>query len=172
MSTPKNTSTNDRIGFTPLVSAVDFNEGNYVRGRFDNSLAWYVQQIGRDRAPDTRSVWSHCIGVAGELVAAAYLGAEFNRMITDDYVGDDGYDLDHNGEKVEVKTVTSDENLELKISKEQVNTADYVVLARCSNPWLCSFARRRRRDCVIAIESEETEYCDFGIPSPHPYYGH
>lgn len=134
MSTLRNTSTDDGTGFDPLVSAVDFNEGNYVRGRFDSSLAWYVQQIGRDRAPDTRSVWSHCIGVAGELVTAAYLDAEFNRTITDDYVGDDGYDLDYNGEKIEVKTVTDDENLELKISKEQVNAADYAVLARCSNP--------------------------------------
>lgn len=134
MSTPRNTSTDNRVGFVPLVSAIDLNEANYVRARFDDSLAWYVQQVGHDRAPDSRSVWPHCIGVAGELVTAAYLDAEFNRTITDDYVGDDGYDLDHNGEKVEVKTVTNDENLELKIRKEQVNTADYAVLARCSNP--------------------------------------
>ena len=42
---------------------------------------------------------------------------------------------------------------------------------RVSSIWLCSFARRNGCDCVIAVESEETECCDFGIPSPHPYYG-
>jgi len=36
---------------------------------------------------------------------------------------------------------------------------------------LCSFARRSRRDCVIAVESKKTEYCDFGISSPHACYG-
>ena len=36
---------------------------------------------------------------------------------------------------------------------------------------LCSFTRRNGDDCVIAVESEETECCDFGIPSPHPCYG-
>ena len=32
---------------------------------------------------------------------------------------------------------------------------------------LCRIARQRRYDCVISVESEETEYCDFGVPSLH-----
>ena len=36
---------------------------------------------------------------------------------------------------------------------------------------LCSFARGSGYDYVISVESEETEYCDFRIPSLHPCYG-
>ena len=35
---------------------------------------------------------------------------------------------------------------------------------------LCSFARRERRDYVIAVESEEAECCGIGIPHLHSFY--
>jgi hypothetical protein len=118
----------------PLVSAADFNEGNYTRARFDDGLAWWVKDTGRRRAPNRRTVWSHQIGVAGELTVAAYLESKFDRTITPHYVGDEGYDLQYDGYKIEVKTVTSDDDNELKVPAQQAETADYVALARCSNP--------------------------------------
>jgi ribosome modulation factor len=36
---------------------------------------------------------------------------------------------------------------------------------------LCSFARRNSYDCVIAVESEETDWFDIRNPSLHPCYG-
>jgi hypothetical protein len=36
---------------------------------------------------------------------------------------------------------------------------------------LCSFASRKRRDYVIAVEIEETECCGIGIPPLHACYG-
>jgi hypothetical protein len=39
----------------------------------------------------------------------------FNRTITPHYVGDEGYDLQYDGYKIEVKTVTSDDDNELKV---------------------------------------------------------
>jgi hypothetical protein len=41
-------------------------------------------------------------------------------------------------------------------------------IATVPNVVLCRIARQRRYDCVISVESEETEYCDFRIPSLHP----
>jgi hypothetical protein len=46
-----------------------------------------------------------------------------------------------------------------------------LALPALHTPGLCSFARRRRRDCVIAVESEETERFGIGIPPPHACYG-
>lgn len=125
---------NDRQQMSPLVSAAGINEGNYVRARFDNNLAWVVQEVGRRRAPNEGSIWRHTVGYAGEIVAAAYFGVQPNQTITEDYIGDDGYDLIHRGSRIEVKTVTRDDGLQLRVSQDKVECADYFVLARCSNP--------------------------------------
>lgn len=118
----------------PLVSAADVNEANYVRARFDDNLAWIVRDMGRCRAPNEDSIWRHTVGYAGEIATAAYLGVRPNQTITAEYVGDEGYDLMYRGNRVEVKTVTKEEDLQLRIPKEKIDKADYFVLARCSHP--------------------------------------
>jgi len=70
----------------------------------------------------------------------------------------------------------SDEELESEIvtyltdnlrTKVKEGTAEEAELKKR----LCSFARRRRHDCVIAVESEETDRCDIRNPSLHSCYG-
>lgn len=68
------------------------------------------------------------------MTVATALSTKFNRTITPDYVGDDGYDLEYNGRKIEVKTVTRNDDTELKIPPKQAEIADYVVLTRCTSP--------------------------------------
>lgn len=118
----------------PLVSAAEINEANYTRARFDKGLAWTVKDIGQRRAPNRRSTWSHQIGVAGELTVASYLETKLDHTITPDYAGDRGYDLQYGDWKIEVKTVTNDDDAQLKIPQHQAEAVDYVALARCSNP--------------------------------------
>lgn len=120
--------------YRPLVSAADVDEANYPRARFDDGIALTIRETARQRAPTRRSVWRHRVGFAGELTAAAYFGVDVNLQIFDDYDGDDGYDLIHNGAKVEVKTVIREDDWELKVPVEKVDTADAYVLAKCSNP--------------------------------------
>lgn len=130
-SPPNNARTRS---FPPLVSANDISEGNYPRARFDESIAWTIKETAQRRAPTAESVWFHQVGFAGELATAAYLGVEADWTITEPFVGDDGFDLCYQGSRIEVKTVTDRDEIRLTAPHRQLNTADYYVLAMCSNP--------------------------------------
>lgn len=163
----------ETISIAPMVSATYFNEGNFPRAWFDESLAWLIKTFGHERASKNEDRWYHCIGVATELATAAYLDTttpfevQFDRTITDDYIGDDGYDLRYNQKKIEVKAVTGSNDTELKISQEQAETSDYIVLTRCSNPfelvqligwapstYLDAFGYRFRDNDLIRLDAE------------------
>lgn len=118
----------------PLVSAADVNEANYPRARFDESIAWTIKETARQRAPTRESVWNHQVGFAGEVTSSAYFGVKADWDIHPDYVGDDGFDLDVGGKRIETKTVTRRDELELRVPTENVDSADYFVLAQCSHP--------------------------------------
>lgn len=118
----------------PLISSADILPDNYARARFDDDLAWYIRQIGSQRAPNSHTKWRHIAGFAGELATAAYLGVSVNQEITDDYVGDEGFDLRTSRGTVEVKTMMKEQEPQLKVPEDQEQTADYYVLARTSNP--------------------------------------
>lgn len=132
----------------PLVSAVDIDEANYPWARFDEGIAFTIQEIARRRAPTRQSVWRHRVGFAGELTTAAYFGVSVDLQIYDDYDGDAGYDLVHNGVKIEVKTVSREDDWELKVPLKKVDAAERYVLAKCSNPselaQLIGWAPRKR----------------------------
>lgn len=136
MSKPHENAKINRVAQTPspLVSAADVNESNYPRARFDDGIAWSIQETARQRAPTSESVWSHQVGFAGELAASAYFEVSADWTIHPDYVGDDGYDFEVQGNKVEVKTVTKREDLELRVPASKADEADYVILAQCSHP--------------------------------------
>ncbi len=46
--------------------------------------------------------------------------------------------------------------LGVKLTYEKNHQIINFVFIFSWNIWICSFARRRHRDCVIAVESEET----------------
>ena len=118
----------------PLVSAADVNEGNYPRARFDKSLAWTIKEVARDRAPTRESIWRHRVAFASEVATSAYFGVKANWEIYPDFVGDSGFDFQINDTRIEVKTVTSRDDLELRISQNKIESADYFVLTQCTNP--------------------------------------
>jgi len=118
----------------PLVSAADINEANYVRARFDESIAWTITETARRRAPTSESVWSHQVGFAAELAASSYFGSAANWDIYPDYEGDDGYDFKIGESRIEVKAVTKQDDSELRVSEDKIDNADYFVLAQTTNP--------------------------------------
>jgi hypothetical protein len=118
----------------PLVSADDVEEANYPRARFDGDLAWIIKETARKRAPTEESIWRHRVGFAGELTAAAYFNVEADWSNEPDYSGDDGFDITVGDFRVEVKTVTDEDDWQLKVPVDRMETADHFVLARCTNP--------------------------------------
>lgn len=118
----------------PLDSAADVKEVDYLRAILDGSIAWTVKEQGRRRAPNTESVWRHQMGLAGEIAVGSMLGVRANWETYDDYVGDDGYDLDYRGHAVEVKSVSRQGKLELRVPRDQLQRADYFVLTRVTHP--------------------------------------
>lgn len=120
----------------PLIPAV-VDRANRPRAWFDEDLAWHIKDVGKRRAPTEASAQRHKAGVAGELATAGYLQSPINREIYEDYEGDDGYDFkaDLNGRKrrVETKTVYQSD-LELKVEKSKISSADYFVLATTEDP--------------------------------------
>lgn len=128
------TSTVRREPLPPLVSAADVTEANYPRAWFDTSIADTIKHVAQQRAPTRDSVWSHRVGFAGELGASTYFGAEPDWTIHPGFVGDDGFDFLVGDHRVEVKTITRREDIELWVPQEKVDSADYFVLAQCWNP--------------------------------------
>lgn len=118
----------------PLVSAADVNEGNYPRARFDADIAWAIEEVAKRRSPTLGSTWQHQVGFASEIATAAYFEVNANWEIYPDYVGDEGYDLLVGEDRVEVKAVTAQQDLELRVPESKVDCADYFVLSRCPNP--------------------------------------
>lgn len=118
----------------PLVSAADVNPANRPRAHFDDGIEFAITETARQRAPTRSSEWRHRVGFAGELAAASYFGVRADWTITDDYVGDDGCDFIYDDARVEVKTTTSQQDLELAVPADRVDAADYFVLAKCSRP--------------------------------------
>jgi len=113
-----------------LESAADVGEADYIKVIYDGCIIWTIKEEGRKRAPTQTSVWRHQLGLAGEVAVGTVLGVRANWETYADYVGDCGYDLKDSGNGIEVKTVLYGSELELKIPKSQIETADYFVLAR------------------------------------------
>ena len=122
------------IGLPLLVSADDWNPANWVRMPVDDGLDFAIRETAHRRAPTDSSRWTHRVGFAGEVAAASYFGVSANWAITDDYVGDGGHDFQYRDHRIEVKTVTSREDLELAVSTGKVDAAEYFILAQCSRP--------------------------------------
>jgi hypothetical protein len=118
----------------PLVSATDVSPANRPRAHFDDGIEFAIKETARRRAPTRSSEWRHRVGFAGELGAASYFGVRADWSITDDYVGDGGCDFIYNDSRIEVKTTTSERDLELVVPADRVEDADYFVLAKCSRP--------------------------------------
>lgn len=136
MSKTDDTTTNDNSDdskmLPPLVSAVDVVEANYPRAHFDGNIAWTIEHQSKQRAPTETSVWRHQVGLAGEIAVGAHFGVRADWNTYADYEGDDGYDMTYRGNRIEVKTVTRKDDLQLKVPSEQVETAEYFVLARAA----------------------------------------
>ncbi len=113
---------------------MDVSPANRPRAHFDDSIGFAITETARQRAPTRSSEWRHRVGFAGEVAAASYFGVRANWEITDDYVGDDGCDFIYDDARVEVKTTTSEQDLELVVPADRVDDADYFVLAKCSSP--------------------------------------
>jgi len=118
----------------PLVSAADVSEGNYARARFDDDIAWTIKRTAQQRAPTPKSVWTHQVGFASELATSAYFGVSADWTIYGDFMGDDGYDLIVDDARVEVKSVTKEDDLVLRVPEDKVDDADRFVLTQCTNP--------------------------------------
>lgn len=118
----------------PLISAMDVNPANWPRAHFDDSIRFAIKETARLRAPTRSSEWRHLVGFAGEVAAASYFGVRANWEIYDDFDGDDGCDFLYDNARVEVKTTTSETDLQLAVPIERVDSADYFVLAKCSSP--------------------------------------
>lgn len=118
----------------PLVSADMIDPANYPRGRFDEDLGIFVKEQARLRSPTEGTNWRHAVGFAGELVAGAYFNTRADWSVHSDYVGDDGYDLKFDGYRIEVKTVSRYDDLQLRVPIEQQHQSDYFVLARSTEP--------------------------------------
>lgn len=123
----------------PLSSAADWNPANRPRLRIGgvpqgDKLNFKIETHAKQRAPTPSSEWRHHIGFVGEVAASSYYGVSANWNVTDDYVGDNGWDFIYNNKRVEVKTTSNHENLELEVPLEQIGDADYFILAHCPRP--------------------------------------
>lgn len=118
----------------PLVSAAEIDPANYLRGRFDEDLGWFVSQHGKRRSPKDWSDYRHQVGFAGEVVAAAAFGERADWRVFDAYEGDSGYDFRVDNNRVQVKTITGDTTESLKVPASEISSADYFILARSKNP--------------------------------------
>lgn len=121
----------------PLSSSATIAPANRPRAWFDDGIKFAIKEEARLRAPDRGSRWRHRVGFAGELTTSAHFHAPVNRRIYEDYIGDDGYDIEITlqGEKrrIETKTVCNGD-LELIIDHEKIDCADYFVLCRTPDP--------------------------------------
>lgn len=114
----------------PLESVADIDEMDFIKVIYDGCIIWTIKEEGRKRAPSRKSVWRHQMGLAGEVAGGTVLRVRANWETYEDYVGDCGYDLKDGGSRIEVKTVLYGSELELRITEDQIRTADYFVLTR------------------------------------------
>lgn len=136
MSNTETSKTEGAYRIRPKFSAADVNPANRPRMHIDSGIEHAIRETARSRAPTRSSEWDHRIGFAGELASAAYCGVRADWSITEDYVGDEGYDFVHEGDRIEVKTTTKEKmtDWELAVPVEKVDNADCFFLAQCSRP--------------------------------------
>ncbi len=114
--TDETSKTHGKHRTRPIISAADVNPANRPRMHIDSGIEHAIRETARRRAPTRVSEWDHRIGFAGELAGAAYCGVRADWSITEDYVGDDGYDFVHEGDRVEVKTTTKERMSEWELA--------------------------------------------------------
>jgi hypothetical protein len=117
------------------MSAADVRDENYARARFDEGIKFGIREIAKHRAPNDKSRFRHEIGVAGEFAVSGYWGVPVNKEFYEDFDGDAGWDLsvEKRGEsiRIEVKSIHRGD-LELRVKKSELETADYFVLCQVS----------------------------------------
>ena len=123
----------------PLSSAADWNPANRPRLRIGGvprgeKLNFKLKTQAKKRAPTATSEWRHHIGFVGEVAASSFFGVSANWDVTGDYVGDEGWDFIYDDHRIEVKTTSNHEDLELNVSTDRVDDADYFILAHCPRP--------------------------------------
>jgi hypothetical protein len=158
----------------PLNSAADCDPANRPRLRIGgvprgDKLKFAIKTHAKQRAPTSSSEWRHHIGFAGEVAASTYYGVSANWNVTDDYIGDNGWDFIYDDHRVEVKTTSNHKNLELEVPAKRIDDADYFILAHCprpddmvqlvgcvSRPDLKAFGRRFAGDMRLSLEYMES----------------
>jgi len=132
----------------PLIAAADVCQEEYPRAFFDGVISHTINEYGRRRAPTKESVFNHQIGLSGEIAVASCLGVRANWDIYEGYEGDDGYDFECRGNRVEVKSVTYENDPELRVARDQVDTADHFVLTRVTPMRMVEIIGYAERDQV------------------------
>ena len=161
MTNPKqrqSTRTESEERSEPLESVADINETDYIKVIYDGCIIWTIEEEGRKRAPSRKSVWRHQMGLAGEVAVGTVLGVRANWETYEDYIGDCGYDLKDDDNRIEVKTVRYGSELELKIPESQLQTADHFVLTR---------ARESLQLIEVIGHVSQDELKEFGDRSPY-----
>lgn len=123
----------------PLHAAADQNPANRPRLRIGgvprgDNLNFKIKTQAERRAPTASSKWRHHVGFAGEVAASSYFGVSANWDVTGDYVGDDGWDFIYDDRRIEVKTTTNHEELELTVPIDRIDNADHFILAHSPRP--------------------------------------
>lgn len=123
----------------PVYSAANQNPANRPRLRIGgvprgDNLNFKMKTQAEKRAPTASSEWRHHVGFAGEVAASSYFGVSANWDVTGDYIGDGGWDFIYDDRRIEVKTTTNHEDLELNVPVDRVDNADHFILALCPRP--------------------------------------
>lgn len=122
-----------------LVSAAVAGEEGYGKLRLNSNQRNMLANEAKEREP-TASYHRRLVGLTGQAGVSSLLGVPFDRRITEDYEGDDGYDIavpckgQSNPLRIEVKTTENWSSPERTVSSEKIDKADYFVLCSTHAP--------------------------------------
>lgn len=124
---------------SPLVSAAVAGEDGYGNLRLSPDQEDMLVNEAKEREP-TADIHRRLVGLTGQAGVSSLLGVPFDRRITEDYEGDDGYDIAvpckgrSDPLRIEVKTTENWSSPERTVSSEKINKADYFVLCSTHAP--------------------------------------
>lgn len=132
-------STSENEVIRPPCTAKDLGPEYYAQVRLSTSQRDMLKDEAEQRDP-TSLCRRHLVGITGEAGVGTLYGVPFDRRITEDYEGDNGYDLvvpredQRDPLRVEVKTTENWSSPERTVSYEKIDQADCFVLCATHAP--------------------------------------
>lgn len=123
----------------PPCTAKDLGPDYYARVRLSTGQRDMLLDEAEQRDP-TSQCHRHLVGITGEAGVGTLYGVPFDRRITEDYKGDNGYDIivprgdQRDPLRVEVKTTENWSSPERTVSYEERDQADCFVLCATHAP--------------------------------------